>query len=378
MKTFDFNSTVTSAKLNESMYKKFGIKVNLNKYTREELENYRNLLRTELNQVESSAGFNDLLANEDYQKDKHMLTLLNTKIKEMLGERRLTSAEKKKREEVAKAIERDNPKMNKSKKMAIATATAKKSAESKKDTKMKKTNEAKKAKPDFLDMDKDGNKKEPMKNAVKGSQKKSTDSKAKGKSPVDNFKKSKKSKKVAEGIRRAHQVIIIESLKKFIAEDEEGKAKDITAGTDMVNDFTSWMQRVGQYQTKSMIELADSIRSNFGQAEADRFKASIQPALEEALSALTQARETITRAVAVLAGEESAQEPMGMDTMGGDMGDMSADADSMNLNPEDEFGASDAATGGLETSGRGMRESRSVVRAKKLAEAHSIMSKLAK
>jgi hypothetical protein len=430
MKTTEFNSTITSAKLNESMFKKFGIKVNLDKYTREELENYRNLVRTEVNQTESTAGFNDLLANEDYQKDKHMLDLLNTKIKEMLGEskpkyknvscsqcgnkfgpgnsgfssckehkgktavaddkvdeRKLSTAEKKKREEVVKAIKRDNPEKRKGKgkssAYAIATAQAKKTAESK-DTTMKKTTEAKKAKPDFLDMDKDGDKKEPMKKAVKdskvkealkGGQKKLDVAKPKGKLTGADFKAlgDKKKKKVKEGIRRAHQYIIIEGLKKFIAEDEEGKAKDITAGTDMVNDFTSWMQRVGQYQTKSTIELADSIRANFGQAEADQFKAAIQPALEDALNTLTAARETITRAVAVLAGEEGA-EPMG--SMGG-MGGMS-DIDSMNLPPEDEFGASDAAAGGLDSSGRGMRESRAMMRAKKLAESHSIMAKLAK
>ena len=44
-------------------------------------------------------------------------------------EKTLTPAEKKKREEIAKAIERDNPKMPMDKKMAIATATAKKVAE---------------------------------------------------------------------------------------------------------------------------------------------------------------------------------------------------------------------------------------------------------
>lgn len=49
---------------------------------------------------------------------------------EMVDEKALTPAEKKKREEVAKAIERDNPKMPMDKKMAIATATAKKVAES--------------------------------------------------------------------------------------------------------------------------------------------------------------------------------------------------------------------------------------------------------
>ena len=40
-------------------------------------------------------------------------------------ERKLTAAELKKREEIAKALERDNPGMDMSRKMAIATATAK-------------------------------------------------------------------------------------------------------------------------------------------------------------------------------------------------------------------------------------------------------------
>ena len=47
----------------------------------------------------------------------------------MLGEKKLTDAELKKREEIAKAMERDNPGMDMGKKMAIATATAKKVAE---------------------------------------------------------------------------------------------------------------------------------------------------------------------------------------------------------------------------------------------------------
>ena len=46
-----------------------------------------------------------------------------------LDEKTLTPAEMKKREEVAKAIKRENPKMPMGKKMAIATATAKKVAE---------------------------------------------------------------------------------------------------------------------------------------------------------------------------------------------------------------------------------------------------------
>jgi len=45
-----------------------------------------------------------------------------------LAERKLTDAEEDKREDVAKAIEKDSPKMPMGKKMAIATAQAKKSA----------------------------------------------------------------------------------------------------------------------------------------------------------------------------------------------------------------------------------------------------------
>lgn len=48
---------------------------------------------------------------------------------EQIEEKKLTPAELKKREEIAKAMERENPGMDKSKKMAIATATAKRVAE---------------------------------------------------------------------------------------------------------------------------------------------------------------------------------------------------------------------------------------------------------
>ena len=56
-----------------------------------------------------------------------MGTLLSLRAK--IEEKHLTPAEMKKREEVAKAIERQNPGMPMDKKMAIATATAKKVAE---------------------------------------------------------------------------------------------------------------------------------------------------------------------------------------------------------------------------------------------------------
>jgi hypothetical protein len=181
--------------------------------------------------------------------------------------------------------------------------------------------------------------------------------------------------------------IVNESLRHLINEDEEGKAKTITAGADMVNDFTSWMTRVGQYQTKSMIELADTIRANFGQQEAETFKAAVAPSLETALNTLTQCREEISQAVAVLAGEAPPTDPMGgmgdemggMGAMDGGMEDPAMDGGDMDGGDMggDEFGAADAAAGGGEISGRVRRESRELF-ARKLSEAHSIVSRLSK
>ena len=52
----------------------------------------------------------------------------NSENAETIQERKLTASEKSKREEIASAIEKDNPKMSMSKKMAIATTQAKKYA----------------------------------------------------------------------------------------------------------------------------------------------------------------------------------------------------------------------------------------------------------
>jgi hypothetical protein len=289
------------------------------------------------------------------------------------------------------------------------------------------------AKPDFLDIDKDGDKKEPMKKAAadkKAGPKKGVNPFAKKDESVEegfptvakatadaekkkttgkfdkkdvgtgtqytrkastftdggddsDTKKAKKAAKLKEAhsIYKRHVAIVNESIAILLSEDEEGKAKAITAAGDMVNDYTSWMQRVGQYQTKTMIELADAIKADFGAAEAEAFKQAVGPALSATLEVLTQQREAVSNAVAVLAGEATPDVGMGMEpgidaSMAPEPSMDIAAPDDMNAPAPagDEFGASDAAAG-MGTTGREMRESRF---ARKLAESHSIMSKLAK
>jgi hypothetical protein len=190
--------------------------------------------------------------------------------------------------------------------------------------------------------------------------------------------KLKKQGKLEEAhqIFKRHVRIVNESLAYLLSENEEDKAKAITAAGDIVNDYTSWMQRVGQYQTKSMIELSDSIRGDFGVQQAEAFKNAVGPALAATLEVLTAQREAISNAVAVLAGEQIPETPMGAEP-GMEPGMDMAGPDMMNEPTGDEFGAADAAAG-AGTPGREMRESASQRRARKLAESHSIMSKLAR
>ena len=79
-------------------------------------------------------NFKDMLAHYDPDRDDpdgYFQHRMRRRRSGVLGERTLTPAEKKKREEIAKAIERDHPNMPMDKKMAIATASAKRVAEEK-------------------------------------------------------------------------------------------------------------------------------------------------------------------------------------------------------------------------------------------------------
>jgi hypothetical protein len=478
MNTKDFQSNVTSVKLAENLEKQFGVTVNVGDYDREQLEDFRNKLRTKIFQQEGSSKFNDLLTNETYQKNKAMLELLNTRIKEMLGEQmkqlrdkmdqlteakktggkpewlekaevkaelkagqKVKPAEKKKvglkqedkvkegfptvdsaraEHEKAKTTGKFDKKQTST--GSVYTRKASTFTDGGEDSDVKTAKKKAKGVKEGMKHPKDCDCKECMgmyeekadpkalskaaKTVKKGAlhkqegipkDKKIGDTKlkslAKSGTALEkkraqfalNIQGKGKKSKADESIFRHNVRFVNESVSFLLQEDEEAKAKTITAAGDIVNDFTGWMQRIGQYQTKAIIELADSIRADFGAAESEAFKQKVSPALTTALETLTQQREILSNAVAELAGEAVPDAPMGMEPEGGMDADMDTDmggdidmAAPDNLNPEDEFGASDAAAGGDETAGRGLRESVQQRRARRLAEQHSILSKLAR
>ena len=111
------NKPLTSKTLNETLAKKFGTKIDVDSFTLEQLQDARNKMRTKQFDIETNESFSGLSQNRTYSKNKLFLDVLNAAISE--------------RADVAEA-----------------------------------------AKPDFLDMDKDGNKKEPMKKAIADKKKK--------------------------------------------------------------------------------------------------------------------------------------------------------------------------------------------------------------
>ena len=177
--------------------------------------------------------------------------------------------------------------------------------------KMKKMDE--KSKPDYIDLDKDGNKTEPMKKAAKDKEEK---------------------KKVKEG-----------------AEEE---AQLVMAAKDMVDKVTGWMEDTASMQSETILELGDAIRDEEGSEKSEQFINAVKPALESLYTSLEATREALTGGVAVLTGENAP------DTMGADAEEPAmeptTDADADMPDQSDDFSASEPASGGEEPADREKRE----------------------
>ena len=297
----EISKPVTAKSLNESLARKFGKKIALEQFTLEQLENVRNKLRTTLSQVETNESF-DVVQSETYQKNKLFLDVLNAEITERTE---VTSEE---------------------------------------------------AKPDFADIDGDGDKKEPMKKAAKDKK----DGGDKDKAPAAGL--SAKQKKLPAGLQKAiaGKKGKTESVVKEGAEDQ---AELVMAAKDMVNRVTGWMEDTAEMQTESMLELADAIRDEQGQEKSDAFVQTVKPGLEGMYTAMESTRQSLTQGVGLLTGEAEPATDMGVDPEADmeptvDMEEPAADADL-----DVSLDAAGAAAGGDEEAGRAKRES--VKRSKK-------------
>ena len=280
----EFGKPVTAKSLNESLARRFGQKIALENFTLVQLQDARNKMRTKLSQIEMSESFNTVVEGDDYQKSKLFLDVLNAELSER-GDIEEESLEEG-------------------------------------------------GKPDFLDLDKDGDKEEPMKKAAK-------DKKSKG---IQAMKDAGNKKADAE------------AKESIVREGAEDNAEIIMAAKDMVDRVTGWMEDTAEMQTESMLELGDAIRDEMGVDQAGQFVQGIKPALEGLYTAMEQAREALSAGVGLLTGEAAPAPTMGAEEPPMDEPGMEPTVDMEEPLPA-EGDVAPAAAGGEEPLGRATRES---------------------
>jgi hypothetical protein len=324
MQIRELSKPVTAKQLNESLAQKFGYKLNLEQFSDVQLEDARNKLRTKISQFELEESFDSVSESPDYLKTKIMLDCLNQEI-----------------------IERE-------------------------------VNEG--AKPDFLDLDNDGNKKESMKKAAKDKKKKTESIERNRQIYFSKIRKDATAHKIPESwiesaIKRINvgetdaKELVAELTTRYdlsesqainvvyLKEGEAEKAATIMATKDMVDQITGWLEDVANLKAEKLLELLDSIRENQGSDVASKYEQAVKPALDQIYSAIEQSRQGLSTALSLISGgempntmgAESPEAGMGAGAgMGAESPDLAAGA------PEAGMGAE---AGTPEMPGREKRES---------------------
>lgn len=109
MQIRDLSNKITSEKLNESLAKKFGYRLSLNKFTMEQLESVRGKLVENIMTFERNNDFNSVHENHQYQKNRAMLDVIRQEIKE----RTLSPEEEAKREKYVTGMKKTKPEFKK-------------------------------------------------------------------------------------------------------------------------------------------------------------------------------------------------------------------------------------------------------------------------
>lgn len=372
MKFTQLIKTPTAEDLNNRVAQMFGSKINLESFTAEQLSTARDKLANQLLTIENQANFDAIHTSEAYQKNRLFLKVIEQKIEELQTtpsddaaaeetaldntvqtaqptSTTVTQSEDTvdenmtrqhfqyvadtlkdiqdpiKKAEYAKhhsaIFQHFNPNFDHAKFMAAAGVEMKEPAEA-----------VAEAKPDFLDMDKDGDKKEPMKKAIQ----------------------DKKKKNIKEGA--------------------EESARIVMSANGLVDKITGWMEDTAKMQTEVMLELGDSIRDEMGSEKSEQFVNTMKPSLESLYSQLETTRKSFTDGVAVLTGEE-APATLGADAPTDDIEDLETEVEpEVTPDTADDFTASEPATGGEEPADRKKRES-IIRRSPRLAEMLSRTSK---
>jgi hypothetical protein len=102
MQIRDLSNKITSKQLNESLAKKFGYRLSLDKFTEGQLAAVQSKLAEKVLNFERTNNFDSVLENNEYQKNRSMLEVIRQEIKE----RTLSEPEKAKKEKYVKGMKK--------------------------------------------------------------------------------------------------------------------------------------------------------------------------------------------------------------------------------------------------------------------------------
>ena len=413
MKTTDLFKVDRSAKkINESMEKMFGTKLDLASFDLPRLEDARNKIRTQLSQVRSNSSFNENIENEAVTQAQFMLDAINAEIaerQEFIADPHVAEVEEAMNPEVEEFLQQVANSGNDAYDMiydgmtrndAVGAYLQDMASDISREHRYHPDDDIEsiievmvdQISDDYGQEDNEGGETDDnyaMASAGFGSDEdyesvgfESAPPTAKGERMVKHIKKgyakdgklTDKEKSIAYATAwKQHNKEKNESVETGdnmtrLTEGEVQQASAIVTAKTMVDRVSRWIEELSGMENDTLLQLGDSIRDEMSAEQAKQFISSCAPAIQQALQNLKDTRETLSTGVRMLTGEEQGAEMLGGDEMGagdemgpaepdmmntgdeGDLGDLGAA-------PEDEFGAADAAVGGIETAGREQRES---------------------
>lgn len=384
MKTSDFMNTVTVESLQKDLRNKYGVSVDLAKYSKEQLESYSHKIQNKLKEFELKHNFNESLANDEFQKTLLISKIVESAINQYIDNPLESVDEEDLGEDVIEVDESD--------------------ADVARDFTVENPNDDIDDDPGAgTDVDPNADKNVSQDSKVLTALRAVMDDKGKAnlaRMAIEKILQGKPlNKQQIDGFRDAMQSMMepflnmqgVQRLKamkrgmgaeavgesKVVKEGAEEQAELTMAAKDMVDRFTAFLEDVAEMGAEGMLELADSIRDEMGQEQSDAFVATVKPALEATQEVLTTSREALTAGVGIITGETAPTDTIGAEPEGDIEEPMDTDEPVDPIDPAgDEFSASEPATGGDEPEGREKRESYTPKK-KSIEESTRIMNKLA-
>lgn len=282
MQIREFNQPMTSKTLNESLGKKFGYRLKLDKFTDVQLEDARNKLRTRMSQFEVNESYDSVLENTEYQKTRMFLDVINQEILE----REMTSAEKEKESNIKKKVDPSGMKKSmqkqygkdKGKQVYFASIRKKAMSERANDLSVPET---------WID------------------------------SAINRIDLGESDNAELKAELKLRYDLNESQASWLLLEGEEEKAEIILATKDMIDRITNWLDDIANLRAEKLLELLDSIRAEMGSDVAEQYSQQVKPALEGIYSAIEQSRQGLAQGLSLISGGEA---PTMGGPAGGDLG----------------------------------------------------------